>query len=203
MKFIPEPSRKRLVVLAQLLSQQKKAKITSAELETLSGWSQSVIRRDISLLELHSGAKGGYPVEELHSAICAFLHISEDASAEKKCCIVGLGHLGAALLEDSLFEPFKIVAGFDSNVNRTEVLRSSFPLHPTSELERVIRSQGIEFAILTVRDANAQSMAEQLVKCGIKGIVNYTNCVLSLPPEIACENVSPVRALTSLASRIK
>lgn len=203
MKFIPEPSRKRLVVLAQLLSQQTKVKITSEELEELSGWSQSVIRRDISLLELHFGAKGGYPVEQLRSSICALLNISEESSAEKKCCIVGLGHLGAALLQDSLFEPFKIVAGFDSNVNRTEVLRSSFPLHPTSELERVIRSEGIQFAILTVSNESAQATAEQLVKCGIRGIVNYTACVLSLPPQIACENVSPVRALTSLSSRIQ
>ena len=33
----------------------------------------------------------------------------------------------------------KIVAGFDSSVNKTEVLSSSFPLHPTTLMKKIIQ----------------------------------------------------------------
>ena len=93
---------------------------------------------------------------------------------------------------------FTLVAGFDSSVNRTEVLRSAFPLHPTTMLEHVIESEGIEYAVLTVGEEEAQSMAERLCKCGIKGIVNYTPKMLIVPQNVAVENVSLLTALELL-----
>ncbi|MBQ7157992.1 MAG: Gfo/Idh/MocA family oxidoreductase [Treponema sp.] len=201
MKQIPEPTRKRLVLLAQLLAQQTTEKITSVAIERLTGWSQSLIRRDISLLDC-AGVSNGYRVADLRKAICDALNITA-ASEQKHCCIVGLGRLGAALLENSFFEhsPFKIVAGFDASVNRTEVLRSTFPLYPSSQLETVIGRERIEYAILAVPDANAQDMAERLAKCGIRGIANYTGTVLSLDESIAVENAAPVMMLTNLLAR--
>lgn len=205
MKPIPEPSRRRLVLLAQLLAQQNEEKITSVAIEQLTGWSPSLIRRDISLLEIRCGASNGYKVRELRDAIRAALNIGGTTDNDRKCCIVGLGRLGAALLENSIFEnsPFRIAAGFDSSVNRTEVLRSTFPLHPVSRLEAVVAESHIEFAILAVPDSEAQETASRLASCGIKGIVNYTGTVLSVPETTAVENVSPVTALTTLAARVQ
>lgn len=201
MKPIPEPTRRRLVQLAQLLTQQKTEKITSVAIERLTGWSQAVIRRDISLLDC-TGVSNGYRVTELHRAICDALNITVERE-QKHCCIVGLGRLGAALLENSFFEhsPFKIVAGFDASVNRTEVLRSTFPLYPSHELETVIARDRIEYAILAVPDRAAQETAVRLAQCGIRGIVNYTGTVLSLPESVAVENAAPVTALTNLLAR--
>lgn len=215
MKQIPEPSRRRLVMLAALLDQQKTEKITSVTIASLTGWSQSLIRRDISLLELHSGVSNGYDVRQLHDAICAALNITGETQIDAaqahgassrlghKCCIVGLGRLGAALLEDSIFErsPFTVVAGFDASVNRTEVLRSTFPLYPLGRLEAVIEREAIEYAILAVPESSAQITATRLATCGIKGIVNYTSIVLTLPQSVAVENVAPVTALTNLLSK--
>jgi len=42
-------------------------------------------------------------------------------------------------------------------------------------------------------------MADRLVSYGIKGIVNYTNIVLSLPKEIRVEHVNTVAVLTTMA----
>ncbi|MBQ6780597.1 MAG: CoA-binding protein [Treponema sp.] len=200
-KQIPEPTRRRLVLLAQLLSQQTAEKITSVAIEGLTGWSQSLIRRDISLLDC-TGVSNGYKVADLRNAICKALNIRV-ADEQKHCCIVGLGRLGAALLENTFFEnsPFKIVAGFDASVNRTEVLRSTFPLYPSRELETVIAREHIEYAILAVPDANAQETAARLARCGIKGIVNYTGTVLSVDDALSVENAAPVTMLTSLLAR--
>ena len=198
MKPLPAPSKRRLVLLERLLSGYSEKTITSQKIEALTGWSSAVVRRDISLLDFHCGASNGYKVKELRETLIKELELSED---EKKCCIVGLGKMGQVQLYNPELEAssFKLVAGFDSNVNRTEVLRSTFPLHPTTMLEKVIKEEGITYAILTVEPEEAQSIASRLSECGIKGIVNYTPCVLTVPSGTAVENVSLLTALETLS----
>lgn len=118
----------------------------------------------------------------------------------KKVCIAGLGRLGASLLDQNLFDNsvFEICAGFDSNVNRVEILRSTFPLYPASEMDFVIKREKINFAILTVADKDAQTMANRLIKAGISGIVNMTNVLLKVPQNVKVENLSIITALNLL-----
>ena len=88
-----------------------------------------------------------------------------------------------------------IKAGFDSNVNRVEILRSTFPLYPAAEMNWVIKQEKITLAILAVADKDAQTMCDRLVKAGITGIVNMTRMVLSVPEGIKIENLSVLNAL--------
>lgn len=200
MKAIPGPSKRRLVLLERLLDRCEDKTITSQAIEKLTGWSAAVIRRDISLLDVHCGASNGYKVAELKAALVKALNVNQEVN---RCCIVGLGKLGQALLDTNELESssFQLVTGFDSNVNRTEVLRSVFPLHPTTMLESVIKSEHITYAILCVPPEEAQPTAERLSACGIKGIVNYTPCVLSVPSTTAVENVSLLTTLETLSIR--
>lgn len=200
MDNIPAPSRRRLVLLGRLLSNYRENQITSQKIEELTGWTAAQVRRDISLLNIKCGASNGYKVSELKTALAS---LSGSDGQKKRCCIVGLGRMGQMLLESTeLYDsPFTIVAGFDSNVNRTEVLRSSFPLHPTTKLEQVIKEEKITYAILSVSADEAQDIASRLSDCGIHGIVNYTPCILSVPPKVSVENLSLLTALEILASQ--
>lgn len=203
MKKISYPSKKRLLILEKILSQSAKKRITSVELSALTGWGEATIRRDISNLECHNGLSNGYEVGALRDAINQAFQIEGTEAEKHPCCIVGLGKLGEALLESSVFEgsPFELVAGFDTNVNKIEIMKSAVPLFATLDLERKIRSLKIEYAILAVPDEKAQFMADRLVSYGIKGIVNYTNVILKLPKEICVENVNTVFILTGMMTR--
>ena len=204
MNQIPSPSLKRLVTLFQILTQlEENSKITSVEISARTGWSEATIRRDISLLKLHSGKSNGYSVGGLKKSLQEILNLSDDE--RKNFCVVGLGQLGSALLKNSDFSRsnFKIVAGFDSSTNRIELLESSIPLFSTANLENEIAERKIEFAILSVSDTCAQKVADRLVVAGIKGIVNYTNVILNVPETVNVENVSMAFALSNLASRIE
>jgi redox-sensing transcriptional repressor len=44
--------------------------------------------------------------------------------------------------------------------------------------------------MLTVPDEAAQAVADELVKAGIQGILNYTSSPLSLPPHVVCQRHS-------------
>ena len=191
---LPEVTRKRMLILQNLLQNWQSEKITSVQISEITGWKDSLIRHDLWLLGYNKGISNGYLKDDLQEAISLALGFE---SKEVNCCIVGLNRLGAALLDDATTEGsvFKIKAGFDSNVNRVEILRSTFPLYPATEMNWVIKKEDIKLAILTVADKDAQSMCDRLVKAGITGIVNMTRAVLKVPDSVKVENVSVVTAL--------
>ena len=191
---IPEVTRKRMLILQNLLQGWQNEKITSVQISEITGWKDSLIRHDLWLLGYNKGVSNGYLKDDLQEAISLALGFE---SEQINCCIAGLNRLGAALLDEATTEGsvFKIKAGFDSNVNRVEVLRSTFPLYPATEMNWVIKQEKITLAILTVADKDAQSMCDRLVKAGITGIVNMTRAVLKVPDGVKIENVSILNAL--------
>ena len=186
---LPEASKKRMVQLLQILKAWPQKKITSAQISEITGWKDSLIRHDFWLLGKNlNGVSNGYSVENL---IFVLEELICDSST-KNCCIVGLGRLGAALLDQSFFESsgFEIKVGFDSNLYRVEILRTSFPLYPADDMPWVIKQEKIEYAILSVQNKDAQAMTDRLVKTGIKGIVNLTQRLVKTPASVKVENLS-------------
>ena len=191
-KSLPKATRRRLIELESVLKAWQKTKITSADISALTGWKDSLIRHDFWLAGLGGdGVSNGYVTANLLEAV-------QKANTELvNVCIAGLGRLGAALLDETLFEGsgFVIKAGFDSNVNRVEILRSTFPLYPAGDMNWVIKQEHITKAILAVADKDAQAMCDRLIKAGISGIVNMTGRILKVPERIKTENVSVITAL--------
>lgn len=221
MAHLSEPSRKRLLSLEYLLQQELmivqqqgtqgeelskekevKATITSRKIAQLTGWTDTTIRRDISQLGIRCGASNGYHIQELQEAIAQALGSAAKNEEKHPCCIVGLGKIGAALLEYGGFESagFQLVAGFDPSVNRVELLNASFPLYPAARLEQIVEKEGIQYAILAVPDDVANGYGQRLVQAGIKGIVNYTNTLLTVPPTVKVENISVIHSLRQLVA---
>lgn len=204
---LPKAVLKRMIELEDVLNRTSEQKITSAKICTLTGWSESTIRHDLWLLrninrgktpdsDFEKGVSNGYDTARLLKAVQTALG-ADEAETTVGVCIVGLGRLGAALLDEALVEGsgFVIKAGFDSNVNRVEILRSTFPLYPAGEMSSVIRRDKISLAVLTVAEKDAQQMAERLSSAGITGIVNMTRAVLKVPPQVKVENISVLNAL--------
>lgn len=202
---IPKPTAERLSQLLRLLEQRgnRSAPISSAEIEQLTGWPSHSIRKDISVLDAGAevSTNSGYDPAKLAQAIRAALGFT---SEEHNCCLVGLGRLGSAFLDYEGFaeSPFTLCAGFDSNVNRVEILKADFPLYPAFKMKDVIARLAIRYAILCVPPAQAQATADRLIECGITGIVNFTPAILSVPAGIEVENVSVIDALGALTARL-
>ena len=203
MEQIPIPAKERLLSLMRILEQTKGRTLSSAQIEALTGWSSNTIRKDISYLGDDNSVKGsavGYELEALLPAIRNALGLNK----KRKFCIVGLGRLGSAYLNLENFDlgEFELAAGFDINVNRTEILPSPVPLYPAFKFGEVIKRFGIEIALLCVPPAQAQSAAEKLAAAGIRGIVNFAPTALNLSPEIAVQNVYMVDQLRAIALKI-
>ncbi len=203
MSVIPERSRRRLVLLLEVLDAWQKPRITSREVGAMLGCKDSLVRHDFSFLDVGRGVSNGYDVRSLKDGVKKVLGLLPgvvDEAVERRVCVVGLGRLGSAFLDDGIFfgRGFKVVAGFDSSVNRLELMRSVFELYPASRIESVVPQHKIEYAILCCSEEESAKMAGRLVNAGIKGIVNFTNSVISVPRTVKVENVSPVMALLNM-----
>jgi redox-sensing transcriptional repressor len=197
---IPGPAKDRLLYLLKLLEKGNAGFITSAQIETLTGWSSYTVRKDIACLNGELGSTNGYESGVLSAAIKKALCLDR----RRRLCVVGLGRLGSAYLNFSAFESseFELAAGFDTNVNRVEILSSPVPLYPAYKMSEIITRFCIEIALLCVPETQAQSAAERLIASNIRGIVNFAPVVLKIPPEIAVRNVFVVDELRALSIKM-
>ena len=208
MEQIPYPAKERLLFLMRLLEQAGgDGPITSARIEALTGWASHTVRKDISFLGAAVegsagivGSSGGYEPAVLAALIKRALGLDK----RRKFCVVGLGRLGSAYLNvpDLLGTGFELAAGFDTNVNRTEILKSTAPLYPAYKMGEVISRFGIEIALLCVPPESAQPAAEKLAAAGIRGILNFAPVVIAVPPEIKVRNVYLTDELRALAIKM-
>lgn len=212
MEQIPVPAKERLLYLWRLLEQAGGETITSAQIEGLTGWASHTIRKDISFLGAavesaqapeggRIGTAGGYEP----AALAALIKKALGLEKRRKFCVVGLGRLGSAYLNvsDLADSEFELAAGFDTNVNRTEILTSVAPLYPAYKMGEVCSRFGIEIALLCVPVEAAQAVADKLVAAGIRGILNFAPALITVPPGIAIRNVYLTDELRSLAIKMK
>ncbi len=179
-KMIPDPSLKRLCRIYAILDEYDKMgekAISSRELGEKTGTAPHTIRKDISYLHRDTRAGSGYNVPVLKEEIGSRFRFH----IERRACIVGIGKLGKVLMDyDRLpYNNMKIVAGFDSSINRIETLRTDIPVYPANEIPLIIKKEKIEMAIIAVPGPRAVETAENLIRAGIKGIINFSSTVLN------------------------
>jgi redox-sensing transcriptional repressor len=178
-KNIPQPTIIRLCSIYQLLCGLEKEgvkKVSSTELEEKTGVPSHTIRKDISFIGEIGDTGKGYEVLKLKTHIQNNLRLNR----ERKACIVGLGRLGSAIMQWPLLAEgeFRIVAGFDSNINKVETIKTAVSVFPAHEIPDVVKRMGIELGIIAVPPARAQEVADQLMQAGVRGIVNFAPAIV-------------------------
>ncbi len=176
---IPKPSISRLCKIYSLLEELEgngASSVSSNEIGEKIWVGSHSVRKDISYIGEIGTVGSGYEIAKLKK------HIGEKLglNVERKACVVGLGKLGTAILQnEKLFSNnFKIVAGFDSSINKIETLVTHIPVYPAYELADIIRKQGIEMAVITVPGHASRDIIDRLVEGGIRGIVNFSSVPL-------------------------
>jgi len=186
MNKIPLPAITRLCSVYQFLLDLERegvSSISSSELERRLGISAHNVRKDISFLGGAGCSGSGYDVSRLKELIGERLGFFSG----KKACLVGLGRLGSAILQHSILAggEFEIVAGFDSNINKLETIRTTVSVFPSHQIAEVVRRMGITLGITAVPASSLQEVADRLIEGGVRGIVNFSPAVL----KPACEGV--------------
>ena len=207
---LPLPAVHRLCLLYRLLEHIVEgddpedgisAEISSSRLGGYLGVTGDTIRKDISLLGDVKSSKAGYAAMDLKRLIAGELGLE----IRRRACVVGLSDLGTGLIENpsSFLSGIELIAGFDSDINRIERMKTIFPLFPAYDIPDVVKKEKIELAALTVEGDTAQKMANRLVKGGIRGIVNFSPVVLKVPETVFVRNTYVLEEFRILSSYIK
>lgn len=173
--------------------------VSSSSLAKAIGSTDYTIRKDLSLLGLTGFTRKGYEVKALKQE----LGLKFNLSKQRKACIIGLGRLGTALLDYEKFQEdgFEVVAGFDCSVNKIERIRTQIDVFEVGQLESIIKSRGIELAIIAVPAGVAQSIADRLANTGIKGVLNFSPMKVNLPEKIMNVDMDFTNALRFIAAK--
>jgi redox-sensing transcriptional repressor len=204
-KELPIPSLTRLCAIYELLSRYEKngrKKISSTELGKSLGVGAVNIRKDINFFgETGNFGVGGYEVCTLKKHIGNALELGKKRNA----CVVGLGRLGSAMLAYNGFmeRGFTLIAGFDSDVNLVDTIKTAVPVYPTYEISDMVRAKKIELGIITVPAQAAKDVARRLIDGGVKGIVNFSpEAVSSDDPEVHVTNIDIIEEFAILSALI-
>ena len=152
-------------------------RISSNSLGSKMDITASQIRQDLSCFGEFGQQGYGYNVAELRSEIGHILGIDKG----HRLIIIGVGHLGHALLQNFDFEKvgFHVDTAFDISPSLIGTSIHDVTIRSMDELEQYVAENQPNVAVLTVPQHVAQPMASRLIDLGIKGFWNFTNVELS------------------------
>jgi redox-sensing transcriptional repressor len=155
------------------------------------------VRRDLMAVDYRCSSTRGYDVHALTRALTVFL----DGPDGERVALVGIGNLGRALLDhfNAVGPHLRVVAAFDSDPARTGKVIHGCRCYGSDEMGRIIREQSIQVAMIAVPASGAQKLAERLVECGVRGILNFAPIPLHVPPGVFIERIDMTMALEKVA----
>lgn len=186
--------------LGELLKQDIK-RISSGALSQKMNVTASQIRQDFNYFGGFGQQGYGYNVEYLYSEIGQILGLNDGDTM----IIVGAGNLGRALASHSNFEKrgFKLVGIFDINKNVIGTTINGVTVSDINGLEDFLSKNRVDIAVLTTPKRAVQEVAERLVRGGVMGLLNFSYAELSLPHNVAVENVHISDPMMTLSYKIK
>ena len=176
-------------------------KVNSHLLADALGCSEEQVRKDLQIVSPHSSKPGCSRDVNL-----LINHLKEYLGYNKvdKAVLVGVGHLGSALLSFKGFEDYglEIVAGFDIDPSLTGETINDKPVYSIFNLDNKIKELGVDVAIVATPKDVTQEIVNKLINSGIKAIWNFVPIHLVVPDNIIVENMDLARSLAVFFHRI-
>lgn len=159
------------------------------------------VRRDLMLIGYSSVLRKGYDIRELIDTIGRIIDSAEGLNV----AIIGIGNLGRAVTGYFRGKRSKlnIVASFDNDPQKVNKVISGVKCYHIQDMERIIKELDIKIAILTIPADFAKSMAEEVVRFGIKGILNFTTIPLNVPSGVYLEEYDMITSIEKVAYFVK
>lgn len=183
-------------LLAQLLAEGRNG-VFSHELAALAGVSAAQVRRDLMAVDYSGSPQRGYDVATLMERIAAFL----DAPGGQVMVLVGLGHVGQALLAyfAGRRQALSIVAAFDRDPHKVDRVIHGCRCYPITMLEEVTAEHRASVGIIAVPGSAAEEVAGRLVRAGARALVNFAPVRLHMPEHVYVDDVDITVAIERAA----
>ena len=179
------------------LAEAGETHIYSHQLGSMAGGTAAQVRRDLMEVGCSGSPAKGYDLGELIDAIGRFV----DAPSGMTMAMVGVGHLGQAIL--AYFQGRRprlaFAAGFDVDPDKIGRDIHGCPCFGMGDLPRLVAEHEIAVAVLAVPAEAAQKMCDDLVRAGVRSLINFAPVRLRVPPGVYVEDMDMTTALERAA----
>lgn len=187
---IPEATILRLSVYSRFVNELEKNGVTIVSSEEVAKGlkgSPAQVRKDLAYFG-EFGTRGvGYNVKDLNNQLKKILGLTHQWNV----VIVGAGNLGTALIHHKAFKErgFDIQAIFDNDPQKIGRKMGVLPIYDITEMLEYVKQAQVQIGIVAIPPAHAQEAVDLLVQGGIKAILNFAPCVISVPPNVELRSV--------------
>lgn len=199
---IPVTSLQRLPVYLNYLKSLEDGEkyISSGAIAHALGMGEVLVRKDLAYTPAQGRTRVGYLRCELISALEEYLGCND----RKNAVIFGAGELGTALMSYGGFGNYgiDIVAAFDSDKNKAGLQISGKPVFDSADAAAKIPELAVNLAVICVPAVCAQEVADLLVACGVRAILNFAPKLLKVPDYCVVRNIDLAANLAILSSMI-
>jgi len=166
---------------------------SSQELGEMIGISAAQIRKDISQFGEFGKQGTGYSIPFLIERLQGILKVDRVWDV----IVVGMGDIGHAIAGYNGFvnRGFKVTMLFDNSPDKIGQKVNDLEIYSMDSMVERVRQEKIKVAMLTVPASAAQEVANQLVKAGVKAILNYAPLHLSVPKDVRVQHIDPATHL--------
>ncbi|HKQ53913.1 MAG TPA: redox-sensing transcriptional repressor Rex [Pyrinomonadaceae bacterium] len=199
---ISELTTNRLSVYLRCLNTLAAAGIKTVSSQALAdqfNLNSAQIRKDLAYFG-EFGVRGvGYFVKELRQHLTNILGLD----TTRRVGIVGAGNLGTALANYNGFleSNFEVVALFDNDREKIgrRIGDAKIVVHDVRRVERVLREEGIDVAVIAVPAREAQKVLNQVTAAGVKAVLNFAPARLRVRLGVKLKTVDLTISLESLS----
>ncbi|HIE43730.1 MAG TPA: redox-sensing transcriptional repressor Rex [Candidatus Omnitrophica bacterium] len=197
---IPASTIDRLSVYLRVAEQLRQAKmktVSSSQLAEHSGVNSAQVRKDLAYFGQFGKRGEGYRTTSLLKNLKKILGVNRNWDV----VLVGVGNLGSALLAYPGFkkEGFRICAAFDNNLLKIGKRLEEVQIQDIEKIEEFLKREKIRIGIIATPAEEAQSIADKLIKGGVKAILNFAPAALNVSEDIKVKNVDLSRELEMLS----
>lgn len=159
------------------------------------------IRKDLAAVSSTSGRpRAGFVVKDLIWDMEQYLGYHNTNEA----VLVGVGHLGRALLSYNGFinKGLSIVAAFDQDSSVIGTKIGDKLVLSSDKICDLCNRMNIQIGIITVPANQAQTVCDQLVDGGVRGIWNFAPIHLNVPDHVLVQNENMAASLALLSKHL-
>ncbi len=200
MSTIPTATISRLVLYLRTLERLEAAGIKTTSSDFLADEAQSTafqVRKDLAYFGRFGTRGAGYTVPTLRRELRRILGLTRVWSV----VIIGMGRLGQAIIHDPHIGDysFEFKGVFDVSPQVIGQRFKDIEVLPMNELSRVVKERGVDMALLCTPSQAAQGATDEVVRSGVRGVLNFTPTVLSVPSDVHVERMDFMTGLQRLS----
>lgn len=172
--------------ILSVLEKENHQTVSSKELAKREKLTPAQVRKDLSFFGSFGTRGLGYPVVELKRQIGEILGLSRSWNV----ALVGVGNIGSALVgyKEFLRQGFQIKIIFDNDQRKIGSNHKGILVADVKNLESKLKEHDIEIVVVAVPASVAQYIVDDVVKAGIRAILNFAPVNLKVPEDVFLRN---------------